>query len=339
MTNTTWFEDVPKIELHLHLEGAIPLESLWELLQKYGKDPSVPDLEALKARFLFRDFPHFIETWIWKDQFLRKYEDFTFIAEAVAMDLAKQNIRYAEVFYSPSCAFPNGLQTQKLTEAIRAGLSRARQTEVALIADLVRDNGVGNASRVLAEINEVKKLGIVGVTIGGSEQTYPPEPFAPVYERARSLGFHTSAHAGEAAGPESVWGAISSLKVDRIGHATRAIEDDRLVDYIAEHRIPIEICVLSNVRTKVVKSIGEHPVRKYFEKGIPISINTDDPKMFGNSLAQEYAVLHSEFGFSHAEIRKVILQSIDTSWLPDDRKRELERVFRSDPNWEGKPNG
>jgi adenosine deaminase len=289
--NKSWYEKAPKVELHVHLEGAIPYDALWGLIQKYGGEPSVPDVQSLKEKFRFRDFPHFIETWVWKNQFLREYEDFTFIAEEVARDLAKQNILYAETIFSPSRFAGDELETQKLTEAIRSGFSRVDTIQVALICDFVRDNGVENADKTLAEINEVKDLGVTGVTIGGSEQKYPPEPFAAVYEKARSLGFHTTAHAGEASGPESVWGAINSLKVERIGHATRAIEDPSLVDYMAEHRIPIEICMISNLKTGVIGSIEKHPVRRYYERGIPISINSDDPKMFDNSLAEEYQLL------------------------------------------------
>src|SRR5512136_716780 len=119
-----WFEQVPKVELHLHLEGAIPYDALWELIVKYGGDPAVPDREALQRRFAYRDFPHFIETWLWKNQLLREYEDFALIAEAVARDLARQNIRYAEAFFSPSDFARHGLGVQRLTEAIRTGLAR-----------------------------------------------------------------------------------------------------------------------------------------------------------------------------------------------------------------------
>jgi len=334
-TRETWFERVPKVELHLHLEGAIPHGALWELIQKYGGESSAPSHEALRSRFQYRDFPHFIETWVWKNRFLREYEDFTFIAEAVAKDLTSQNVLYAEIIFAPSdFTRPRyQLETQRLAEAIREGLSKVPEIEVALIADLVRDRGLDNAAKNLAEVSEVRSLGIIGITIGGSEQDYPPEPFADIYERARQLGFHTSAHAGEAAGPESVWGAIKTLKVERIGHGTQAIEDERLVDYIAEHRIPIEICLISNVKTRVVESIEKHPVRHYFERGIPISINTDDPMMFGNSLAEEYHVLEKNLGFSREEIRTIILQAIEASWLPEDKKQELVKAFRDDPKW------
>ena len=331
--NDTWFDKVPKVELHVHLEGAIPHDALWELVQKYGGESSIPNLQSLKEKFQYRDFSHFIETWEWKNQFLREYEDFTFFAKAVAKDFVDQNILYAEAIFAPSEFARYGLETQKLAEAIRTGLSKVPKVDIALITDLVRSRGIENVAKTLAEVNEVKNLGIVGITIGGSEQDYPPERFADIYERARYLGFHTSAHAGEAAGPESIWGAINSLKVERIGHGTRAIEDEVLVDYIAEQRLPIEICLISNVKTGVIRSIEKHPVRCYFDKGIPISINTDDPKLFGNSLSEEYHVMESKLGFSRDEIRKIIIQGIQSSWLPEDRKPNLTKMFRHDSNW------
>jgi len=336
----SWFERVPKVELHLHLEGAIPHETLWALVQKYSGDPLVPDLKALKHKFEYRDFPHFIETWIWKNRFLREYQDFTFIAEAVARDLAGQNIRYVEAFFSPSDFARHGLKTQKLTEAIRTGLSRVTEVEVALVADFVRDSGSEKAAVTLAEVNEVRDLGVVGVGIGGSEQEFPPEPYEEVYKEARQLGFHTSAHAGEAAGAKSIWGAIRSLRVDRIGHGTRAEEDESLLDYLAEHRTPLEMCPISNVRTGVVNSLEEHPVRRYFERGIIVTINTDDPKMFGNSLAEEFLLLEAKLGFSRDELRSCILQGIQAAWLSEDRKQQLAEAFRRDPAWqEERPSG
>jgi adenosine deaminase len=329
-----WFERVPKVELHLHLEGAIPLDALWELVEKHGGDPSIPDLEALERRFEYRDFPHFIETWIWKNGFLREYQDFTFIAEAVARDLAGQNIRYVEAFFSPTDFARHGLETQKLAEAIRTGLDRVPRVEVALVADLVRDGGPARAAVTLAQVKEVQNLGVVGIGIGGSEQAFPPEPFAEVYEEARRLGFHTSAHAGEAAGAESVWGAIRSLGVDRIGHGTRAEEDGALLDYLAEHKIPLEMCPISNLCTGVVPCFEAHPVRRYFERGIVVAINTDDPKMFGNSLAEEYQRLEDRLGFSRDEVRTLILQGIRASWLPEGRKAQLGEEFCQDPTWQ-----
>jgi adenosine deaminase len=329
----TRFERLPKVELHLHLEGAIPYDALWSLIQKYGGDALASSKEMLKRRFEYKDFPHFIETWVWKNQFLREYEDFTFIAEAVARDLVSQNIRYAEVFYSPPDFIRHGLETQRITKAIRRGLEVVEGIEVALVVDLVRDFGPERATVTLAEVNEVQQLGVVGVGIGGSEQEFPPEAFETVFARARQLGFRTSAHAGEAAGPESVWGAIRRLRVDRIGHGTRAEEDQKLVEYLVEEGIPLEMCPLSNVRTGVVGSYEQHPVRRYFKRGVLLSINTDDPKMFGNSLTEEYALLVEKQGFTLAEIQELVLGSIEMSWMSRDKKRQMVEAFCADPGW------
>jgi adenosine deaminase len=221
-----------------------------------------------------------------------------------------------------------------LTHAIRAGLSRVPEIEIALVADLVRDSTPKQAAITLAEVNEVKELGVIGIGIGGSEQKFPPEPFKEVYAQARNFGFHTSAHAGEAAGAPSIWGAICELGVERIGHGTRAEEDPSLVDYLAETQIPLEMCPLSNVRTGVVGSIDEHPIRRYHQHGLVVTVNTDDPKMFGNSLAEEYRLLETRLGFSRAEIRGLVLQGIRASWLPQDRKQQLLQEFCEDAAWQ-----
>ncbi|MHC4401428.1 MAG: adenosine deaminase [Planctomycetota bacterium] len=329
----SWYESLPKVELHVHLEGAIPHAALWELIRKYGGDPAVRDLETLRRRFEYRDFSHFIKTWSWKNHFLREYEDFAYIAEVTARDLASQNIRYAEMFFSPSLFVRHGLEVQRLAEAIRAGLDRDKGITVALIADLVRDYGPKAEARTVAKLKEVQRQGVIG--IGGSEGEFPPEPFELVYREARKLGFHTNAHAGEAAGAKSIWGAIERLQVERIGHGTRAHEDPSLAEYLGKMHIPLEMCPISNVRTGVVDKLANHPIREYFEQGIPVTVNTDDPKMFGTSLAREYRSLVEECGFSRRDICTLILTAIDSSWLPADRKQSLTRSFRKDPLWAG----
>lgn len=328
-----WANNLPKVELHVHLEGAIPLRTLWDLVSKYGGDPDVPDMNALKKKFIFRDFPHFIDTWLWKNQFLREYDDFTVIAEAVARELAQQNIRYAEAFYSPIEYERYGLSVPALTAAIRKGLDRVPGVEVALIADLVRDFGPVLGMRTLEALRDAQDLGVIGIGIGGSEQRYPPEPWAEVYSQARAWGFHTTAHAGEVAGAESVWGAIRALKVERIGHGTRAGEDPKLLDYLAEHRIPLEMCPLSNVRTGVVSHLKHHPIRSFYDRGLLVTVSTDDPKMFGNSLALEYMFMDSELGFTHEDVKTLILNGIQASWLPEPRKKLLAQSFIQDPAW------
>ena len=333
-TDLKWFHSIPKIELHLHLEGAIPLSTMWELVKKYGGDQSVADIDALKEKFRYTDFPHFIETWIWKNQFIREYDDFTLMAEAVARELSRINIRYSEVFYSPPDFAKYGLNPQEITRAIRKGIDLVPEVEVALVADLVRDFGPKMAEITLSQIREVTDQGVIGIGLGGSEQDFPAEWFADVFEHARKLGFRTTAHAGEAAGSSSIWSAINSLKVDRIGHGTRAFEDPKLVEFLSAHGIPLEVCPRSNVCTGAVNSIQKHPVRRYFEQGLSITINTDDPVMFDTSLPQEYSALVSELKFSHEEIKSLILNGIESSWLTTDQKLHLQKQFVSDAAWD-----
>ncbi len=194
--------------------------------------------------------------------------------------------------------------------AVRRGLDRVPGVGVALIADLVRNRGPEHGLRNLEEIAEVRDCGVIGIGIGGAEHDFPPEPFAPVYARARELGFHTTAHAGEAAGAASIWGALNVLRVERIGHGTRAYEDPRLLRRLAETQMPLEMCPLSNVRTKVVGAIEEHPIRRYVSEGLLVTVNTDDPKLFGNSLAEEYRLLQDRLGFTSEELQALTLNGI-----------------------------
>jgi adenosine deaminase len=332
----TWYDQLPKVELHVHLEGAIPHAALFDLIQKYGGDPSVPDIAALEKHFEYKDFHQFIEVWSWKNQFLHEYEDFSHIAELTARDMAKQNIRYAELFFSPSLFVRHhGLKVQELTEAIRTGLSKVPEIQIALIADLIRDYGPECEMTTLKELDDVKELGVVGIGVGGSENEYPPEPFQSLYQEARRMGFRTNAHAGEASGVESIWGAIKHLRVDRIGHGTRAHEDCELIDYIFKHKIPLELCPISNVRTGVIGGIADHPIRSYFERGLIISVNTDDPKMFGTSLAEEYRLLEQKCGFTRQDICRLVLLGIESSWLSEDRKESLAESFKKELSWVG----
>jgi len=309
-------DKMPKIELHIHLEGAIPLEALWMLIEKYrDENTDVNSLEELKRKFKYIDFVHFLKMWRWKNKYLRQYEDFTFIANKVAEDLFNQNIFYAEVFYSSGDFEQHGLKVQKITESIRKGFDEySAKITINLVADLVRDFGPQKGRLWLHEIKEVKELGVIGIGIGGSEHEYPPEVYESVYDVARKYGFYTSAHAGEGAGSQSVWGAIKSLKVNRIGHGTRAIEDLELINYLKESRLPIELCPSSNVRTGVVKELKRHPIRKYMEEGLIVSVNTDDPKMFHTSLKHEYLSLIDTFGFNLKDIKVLCENAIYSAW-------------------------
>jgi len=329
-----WAEVVPKVELHLHLEGAIPLPTLYELIHKYGGSSEVQNLQSLQERFIFTDFPHFIDTWLWKAEYHREYEDFTLIAESVARDLKHQNILYAETFFSPSDYARHGLTPSGLTEAIHKGLQKVEGIEIKLIPDLVRMNHPAKSMEILEEVAEMKAFGVVGVGLGGPEHEFPPEPFAAVFRKARELGLHTTAHAGEAAGASSIWGALQALGAERIGHAARAWDDPKLITYLKEKQVPLEMCPISNVRTGVVEDYNQHPVKQFFNTGLLVTINTDDPKMFNNSLAEEYQMLMTQHGFSVQDIQQVITNAVTSAWLEEEERQSLLARVQNHPCWQ-----
>ncbi len=322
----SFFERLPKIELHIHLEGAIPYEALFELIQKYGGAPEIKGPQDLENKFIFRDFSHFIELWSWKNKFLREYEDFRFIAESVARDLKRQNIRYAEMFVSPSAFKKIGLTPANIIEQVSAGFKAVDGIKISLIVDLVRNYGPENELVTLHEIEETKNSGVIGIGLGGSEKEFPPELFVELFERARNMGFKTTVHAGEAAGAQSVKNAIEKLLPDRIGHAARACEDENLLRRISELKIPVELCPISNLKTRVIALPELYPLDRFIKNSIAFSINTDDPKMFGNSLAEEYSLIES-LGYTKAEAAEFALGAIDTSWLSPDEKRTMKNEF------------
>lgn len=328
-----WVDRIPKVELHVHLEGSIPLDALWQLIQQYGGDASVPNLQAITERFTYRDFPHFIETWVWKNRFIRTAADFTFIAEAVARDWAAQNIRYAEAHYSPTDFARHGISIGDATAAIRTGLDRVTGITVKLIADVVRDSPVPQAMHTLETVAELRDYGVIGIGLGGSEQSHPPEKMSSVFDRARQLGMHTTVHAGEAAGAPSIWGAIHTLHAERIGHAARATEDPSLCTYLHQSQLPLEMCPLSNMRTGVVGSFVDHPVVEFIRQGMLVTINTDDPKMFNNTLADEYTLLMTEGKLHEHDICALIDNAIRASWLSDAEKSALRTQLHTHPDW------
>lgn len=272
---------LPKVELHLHLEGAIPLSALWQLIEKYDAISEVGSFSQLEQRFQYIDFPHFIDTWIWKNNFLREYDDFTFIASQVAEDLASQNIVYVEAFYSPGDFVRHGLEPQKITEAIRKGLDvHADKITVNLVADLIRDFGPEQGMTWLKQIYEVRNLGVIGIGIGGSEQAFPPEPYAEV-------------------------------------------------SFLKEEQIPIEMCPISNLRTGVVPDMALHPIRKFYDEGLLLTVNTDDPKMFNTSLVEEYITLVEKLKFSLDDIVSLIKNGIKSAWCEESQKLALLKKIKN----------
>jgi adenosine deaminase len=328
-----FLERMPKVDLHIHLEGAVPQPALDELTRKYGVSSSAIVGAAEdggkgspgQARGPFRpSFADFVEVWIKIGGLLREYEDYTFIARALGAELKRQNILYAEILFSPARDATAHLRPERITEAVAQGLKR---TPCLLVVDFVRDNGPREAGRTLEALLAKNERRIAGIGIGGSEAPFPPEPFAAIFEKARAAGLRTQAHAGESAGPKSIWGTIRSLRPDRIAHGIRAREDAALMAYLKNSGLPLDVCPTSNVRTGAVESMADHPAADFLRRGLKISLGTDDPTLFGTDLASEYEALVTTFGLTAGEVRTLLLNGIDAAWCGPAEKSRLRKAI------------
>jgi adenosine deaminase len=329
-----WFDALPKVELHVHLEGAIPLPFLWLLIQRHEVDVEIADLAALEQRFIFRDFQHFLHTWVWKNQFIRNLDDLSNMTEAVAHTFVAQHIRYVEAHCSPIDFRQHGITIPDAIRAYRRGLARVPRVEVALIVDVVRNYGAEEAERTLDAILSVRDQGVIGIGLGGDELHYPPQLFASVFARARAAGLHVTAHAGEGAGPPSIRHALDDLQVERLGHGIKVLEDEALLQELVERKIPLEVCPTSNLRTGLVTSFAAHPITQLRQRGLVITVNSDDPAMFNCTLAGEFRRLVAEHAWTDDDVRDSILTAIEVSWLPPERKTALRLQFQQDPAWQ-----
>ncbi len=326
---------IPKVELHLHLEAALPLTTLYDFIRRSGtKLDGIDNPEDLVSRFHFKDFDDFISRWVWKNTFIRDERDFERMAYEMLSSLAEQNVRHLEVFYSPADFTGRGFSTSLITESILEGVRRARSDfgiSCLLIADMVRDFGADISFSRLDEITPYRDKGVVGIGLGGSEHRYPAELFTEVYREARKRGFRVVAHAGEVAGPSSIWSAIRNLEVERIGHGTRAIEDESLLDFLRERQIPLECCLISNVKLGGCRDYASHPIRQYFDRGLMVTVNSDDPLMFNSTLTDEYITLYEQLHFSLQQIRKISTDAVRASFLSSKDREALLQLW--DTEW------
>jgi aminodeoxyfutalosine deaminase len=319
---------LPKAELHLHLEGTVAPETLVELSRRHDLAPLT--LEQALAIYRYKDFTGFLMAFKAVTERLRTQEDYELIAWRMLERLAVQGVVHAEVYVAVGVVYYWGRSD---FEPLFEGLERARnraEAEFGITAywifDAVRHFGVEAAARVFRKAAEMRSLhsSIIGIGIGGDERQTGADVFRDLYAEARSAGLRLTAHAGESVGPESIWGAIN-IGAERIGHGLTAIEDPELMSVLAERQIPIEICVTSNIRTGCCHPLTAHPVRSYFDAGLMITLNSDDPTMFGSDLEGEYALARNEFGFTEEHLRELAANSIEASFLPADRKVELLR--------------
>jgi len=328
-----FIREMPKVELHLHLEGAIPLETLLNFIKRERKEPSIKTIEDLRKKLTYSSFEHFIEVWIWKNTFINYERDFKELVYQVLRTLSQQNVKYAEITYSPGDYWRIGLSARKITEYLIEGKEKAYHDfniRSELIVDLIRDHGPEIGMHRLDELTPYQGKGLIGITIGGSEQSFPPDPYTHVYKEAKNRGFRLTAHAGEAAGAGSIWAAINKLGVERVGHGIRANEDIELVSFLKKKKIPLEMCVISNIKTGVCKCIEEHPIKQYFNQGLIVTVNSDDPTMFNTTITMEFLELVKRLNFTLDDIKKLTLNGIDSSFMLDNEKESMKSQFEEE---------
>ncbi len=288
--------DLPKAELHLHLEGAVEPETLHEL------DPSTP-IEDLRALYDYRDFDSFLKAFGAVGKRLRTPQDYALATRRLLARLAAQNVRYAEIILAAGVVLWKGQEFEPVFKAV-GDAAAGSPVKIRWIVDAVRQFGVEQAMQVARLAAQHVEHGVVAFGIGGSETLGPAEWFTEVFAFARSAGLRLTAHAGEGMGPESVWAALR-LGAERIGHGIAAAEDPALMRHLRERDIPLEICITSNLVTGVVKRLEDHPIRRLYDAGVPITLNTDDPAMFRCTLEGEYRLAMDHFGFSEAELKSI----------------------------------
>lgn len=321
---------MPKVELHVHLEGSIQPKTLLLLAERnkiklpFGNENDIQDL------YHFRDFKQFIENYWTITRCLCTAEDYQLIAYEFGRECHRQNILYSEVTFSMSTnMLSTGMPWQTIISALNSGREQAKRdfnVNWQWVFDIVRNLPDSQADLTNIAI-EAQTQGVVALGLGGSEAEYPPELFSGSFERARSAGLRLVPHAGEGAGPPSIWNAIDILHADRIGHGVRSIEDPRLMDVLRDSQIPLEICPTSNIALGIYSDYAQHPLRKLWDAGILVTVNSDDPPMFNTCLNREYQLLVEHFGFTVPELERVSLNALGTSFLSDHEKKSLKTRF------------
>lgn len=315
---------LPKTELHAHLEGSMRASTMVELADRHGVD--LP--EGLReGRTVFRDFRHFIDEWLAGIACLRTPEDFRRIAFELCEDEAAEGVRYAEV----SLSLPD--HAERLDDwdaalvAVLEGLAegeRAFGVACRVYVDVVRGIDLELSRRAMLAAVRHRDEGVIGIGLGGEER-FPPEPYAAIFREARDAGLRSIPHAGETAGPASIRGAIDALGADRIGHGIRILEDPSLVEEVRDRGIGLDVCPTSNVKTEAVPSIGEHPLPRMLEAGLLVTLNSDDPSMFGSRLCGEYAIVRGAFALDDEAIARLARNGVRASFADPATKEELER--------------
>jgi aminodeoxyfutalosine deaminase len=321
-----FIRQLPKAELHLHLEGTIDPATLLELRTRRGERVTAAEVDQL---YRYQNFQGFLQSFKNITEHLRTPEDYELITYRLMQRLKQENVLHAEVYVSVGVCLWRKQDFAAVFEGLERGRTRGvRDFGISLlwIFDAVRQFGVEEAQKVFELAVRFQDRHVIGVGIGGDELKAPPELFRGVYGYAAANGLHLTAHAGETGPAESIWGALN-LQVERIGHGVAAAQDADLIEELSQRQLPLEICLTSNVRTGVCRSVAEHPAKSYFDHGIMITLNTDDPAMFGTTLSREYQLAQDTFGFTDEHLRELARNSFEASFLPAEKKIELLGLF------------
>ena len=327
---------LPKAELHVHLDGSLRPETMLELAAEAGVKMPTDDPETLRDYMHVQDARNlvdYLERFDITLSVMQTAESMERTAYELAQDLASDNVRYAEIRYSPILNTRKGLPLTEAVEAPLRGLKRAEADfgiRTGLIICGIR-NMEPETSRDLADLTVAYKgRGVVAFDLAGAEYNYPAKKHKDAFYTVINKNMAATIHAGEAYGAESIHQALHYCKAHRIGHGTRLYEDADLMAYVRDFRVPIEICLTSNVQTRAVASFAEHPVRQYFDYGIVVSLNTDNLLMSATTVTEEYWRAHQHLGFTWDELVRISLMSFESSFLPWDEKQALIASVREE---------
>ncbi len=324
----TFITQMPKVELHVHLQGATQPETFLMLARRNGVALPFDTVEGLRQWYSFRDFNQFIEVYIAVCNCVRTPDDIELMAREFLKGQAAQNIQWSEVTYTAWLHrhIPWPEQLAAINRA-RASAQDELGVDMGLIIDIPRiitaDEGLTNADWAITGFGN----GVIAFGLGGPEVGNPASRYKAAFDRARAAGVPCILHAGETVGPESIWDAIHTANTQRIGHGVRCVEDPALVAYLRERQIPLEVNPTSNVCLKVYPSLAEHSLPQLLAEGLYVTINSDDPPMFGTSLTHEWLACAQAYGWGVEMIERLSLNAIRASLLPEGRKAELEGAF------------
>jgi len=327
MANRALIRALPKAELHLHLEGTVDPESLAELSRRH--DPNPLTLAQATHLYEYADFNGFLMAFKAVTQRLLMPEDFELITYRMIERLHEEGVVHAEVYVSVGVVDWRHQEFEPLFDAMERGRERGKRdfgVSVLWIFDAVRHFGVEAAKRVFELAVRYKDRNVIGIGIGGDEVRGPAKEFRDLYGYAADNGLRLTAHAGESAGPESIWAALN-IGAERLGHVLTAMRDPELIEVLAQRQIPVEICISSNLRTGCLPKLEQHPVRYLFDAGLLVTLNTDDPAMFHTSLSREYELGQDDFGFTDEHVRELARNSLEASFLPAEQKVTLLQKF------------